>query len=61
MLRRLRPFLLDESGKLADYIVSAVLVVIIAGGVLIAVLAAAQRIWDPLRAWLCAHLTLFCR
>ena len=60
MMRELERFLHDERGGLVDTIVTIGLVVIIAGGVLYAILGGMQDIGNAVRNWICQHIPGAC-
>jgi hypothetical protein len=60
MIRQLKQFFGDESGGIVDTIVTIGLVVIIAGGVLYAILGGMQDIGDAVQNWICAHIPGAC-
>ena len=60
MIRQLERFFSDESGGIVDTIVTIGLVVIIAGGVLYAILGGMQDIGDAVQTWICGHIPGAC-
>lgn len=53
MFRDLDRFSANENGKVADQLVSIVLLVLVAGGLLVTLVAGMGRIWGAVQRWFC--------